>query len=93
MKLQIQCPACLETDLIDQTTKAVCTMCKLEIKVKKSFCDLLNHILKCNEDHNSECHFKAKYFLDYDKKFLILTCMCGYYDDIAEVVHMSTKFI
>lgn len=92
MQLKIQCPVCKTRDLIDRTMPVDCPNCKLSLKLDHTFIWLLNHIEKCNEEHDSECYGKAVYKLSYDKKTLILTCMCSYYIEIADVVNICINY-
>lgn len=92
MQLKIRCPVCKAGNLIDNALTADCSKCGLSLELENTFILLLNHIEKCNEEHDNECYGKAVYKLSYDKKTLILTCMCAYYIEIADILKINSNY-
>lgn len=90
MQLKIRCLVCKKAYLQDNCRTADCPKCGLSLLLQDSFISLLNHI---EDSNDKECYEKAIYKLNYHKTDLVLTYMCEYKMEIANISKINADDI
>lgn len=85
MKLQLICPRCEISHMKDVRNIVSCSTCEIKIFHRGSMSELMDAIAFSKNMHDAECPLNGKFMIDHSTT-LIHTCICGYYEEISEVV-------